>query len=619
MVLSNLPTELLLKLLSYLPTRDKVTMRYVSRRFRDVAETPSLWKEFLWLDYEPRHVCCVSSVLKVAGEHVKRIFFPDHVMRPKMLEMLCYCTNVTQLYLTETCHLSLDHMRKIVHTMAHLHQLDVFTDGNFVHKYPPGGIHWELIPRMRYDFTENLLKAIAASSVRKLNLHMHTYENVINTIESWAYNGYPIPSIAINVYLQYFKFDQFAVFRLVTFWSSATSILNLPSFEISLYSNKRIPMNLYPAVPLRKFQFGPSATPPFIRLSNHNIMGLENDIFHIRWYDHRGTVRCAITYEDELQESLIEEKHLSYPSHLHSVSYVDMSNSGACPDHLKQLAVVCPNLEQLNLQNNVNCLKDLEGLRAIVHTFQNLESLNLAGISVSSVESYLLLWELLSCLKKLTHLVIDLCVLQPPDSSDANKQSLASMFRSCRKLMALEICRDYSQSGMECSSSKEDFLFSCFPSLTHCTMWDFRYSGIMYAISNCHRLKYLHEYGARALTCEESLLPLSNSHHLQELHIDSPSLTLTDEIVEALSTHGELERVTLHINSITISAITALINNSPNLMLLKVSIRKLLFNDSHLRIYNHTNRVKKMLPHHKLFDIGKFTVHSGLEYFHYYK
>ena len=42
---------------------------------------------------------------------------------------------------------------------------------------------------------------------------------------------------------------------------------------------------------------------------------------------------------------------------------------------------------------------------------RNLQGLNLAEISTSSVESYLLLWELLSSIKKLTHLAIDLCML----------------------------------------------------------------------------------------------------------------------------------------------------------------------------------------------------------------
>ena len=37
---SRLPTELLLKIMCYLPTRDKITMRYVSRRLKHVSEIP---------------------------------------------------------------------------------------------------------------------------------------------------------------------------------------------------------------------------------------------------------------------------------------------------------------------------------------------------------------------------------------------------------------------------------------------------------------------------------------------------------------------------------------------------------------------------------------------------
>ena len=164
-----------------------------------------------------------------------------------------------------------------------------------------------------------------------------------------------------------------------------------------------------------------------------------------------------------------------------------------------------------------------------IHTCQNLESLIFKGISVSSVESYLLLWELLSSLKNLTHLVIDLCVLQPPDCSDADKKSLASIFRSCWKLKALEISRDYIQSCMERNSSKEDFLFSCFPSLTHCSY--IQYSGIMYAINNCHGLKYVYEYDGR----EENLLYL---YQITVTYKNCTLINLTDEIVEILSAHA---------------------------------------------------------------------------------
>ena len=45
-----------------------------------------------------------------------------------------------------------------------------------------------------------------------------------------------------------------------------------------------------------------------------------------------------------------------------SVSCVDFSNADVNSNHLEQLAVVCPNLQRLNLQGNINCLRDLQGL-----------------------------------------------------------------------------------------------------------------------------------------------------------------------------------------------------------------------------------------------------------------
>ena len=74
-----------------------------------------------------------------------------------------------------------------------------------------------------------------------------------------------------------------------------------------MYDNKNLPTNLYPPVPLRKFKFGPAATPPLIRLSSHGIVGLKFDIFHLREYDHYGTVRHAITPGLDLHQPLMED------------------------------------------------------------------------------------------------------------------------------------------------------------------------------------------------------------------------------------------------------------------------------------------------------------------------
>ena len=78
-------------------------------------------------------------------------------------------------------------------------------------------------------------------------------------------------------------------------------------------------------------------------------------------------------------------------------------------DHLEQLAKACPNLQQLNLLGNVNCLKSLRGLCAIAN-HQNLQGLNIAAISVQQVESCVRLWKILVDLQ-LTNVGIDICCL----------------------------------------------------------------------------------------------------------------------------------------------------------------------------------------------------------------
>ena len=64
-----LPTELLVMILSYLSIHDIVSMQFASQRFKEISETPSLWKKFVWADYEPRH----KQLLEVTTASVKKL------------------------------------------------------------------------------------------------------------------------------------------------------------------------------------------------------------------------------------------------------------------------------------------------------------------------------------------------------------------------------------------------------------------------------------------------------------------------------------------------------------------------------------------------------------------
>ena len=133
----------------------------------------------------------------------------------------------------------------------------------------------------------------------------------------------------------------------------------------------------------------------------------------------------------------VKVEHLHCISNFNSVSNVDFVGVNIYPGHLEQLAIACPNLERLNLGKAQNCLQSFQGLHAIVDICQNLQGLNLVGIPVSSVESYLLLWELLSSIKKLTHLAIDLCMLiQCSNCDSADKEKLIGMLGKCGSLKA---------------------------------------------------------------------------------------------------------------------------------------------------------------------------------------
>ena len=582
-----LPMEILFYIISYLPTRDKIKMRYVCQKFHQLSKTPLLWKKFVWSDWEPRHVCSVSNILKECGEHVREVIFPAHVISTKILEIMQCCSRVTHLSLPTGSQLKLKHLEEILRMLIHLQSLDVYASGIYI---------------------KNLFKVTTCANVQELKLHASEDDarKTLRSMKKWLKEGNTLPPV-IKIYTHV---TDYMVYKLSKFWSGSTS--KLLSFEIGLYDSAKVPMNLYPLVPLMKLQFGPGTALPFINLSNHGILELEEEVVFVNDYGHYGKKRhtLSIGFVDFCYN--FEERHLQFSlSNLHSVTCVNFSFADVYSDHLEELAVACPNLQRLNLKDVDNCLESLQGLRAIVEACQNLQGLNLAGISVSLVECYLLLWEVLSSAKKLTHLAVELCTLIPGDCDDDNEQKLIGMLRSCKSLQALEInCHDWGVICMECAdedaSFAEDFLFSHFPSLLHVrlTLTDCT-SALKYAVTSRHQLKYL---------CFENdfvndvSLPLSMSCRLQQLCLQLQSTDLSCSFVDVLSAHGELERVVLLVKSVTTNAITTLIRNSPNLVLLYIVTKQPLCDEDGVRLKqkDYIDAMSKTFIRHKLFTTGSF-------------
>ena len=69
-------------------------------------------------------------------------------------------------------------------------------------------------------------------------------------------------------------------------------------------------------------------------------------------------------------------------TNLKVLTHFSAKKCGFYSGHLEQLAIACPNIQRLNLQENVSCLNNLQGLRAIAIGCRKLESLNIMKISV---------------------------------------------------------------------------------------------------------------------------------------------------------------------------------------------------------------------------------------------
>ena len=550
--LLNLPTELLVKILLYLPICDRMMMRHISQRFRNMAEIPLLWKEFtLYCQpyLERHHMGIMENLLKVIGEHVKKLYVGVVTTALKMVYN-SNLRNVTHLILYER--ISPDRLSMIVNIMPQLQYLKLMPI-----LLDPGELNYYCENDDDNDYYNGIRDAvkllkIIPVGVKKLDLVLSNYTDLntvvtgiqvfvdercalLSTINIFGRFNVTATDNSTHDYKSYWGnywkrnwarqhcntminvlgLPANYTNNLFEFWS--TSAINLSSFEIHLYDRVPIPMNLFPPVPVRSYKFGAAVTPTLIRLGDYGIVGLKDNIFHFSEYiDDRGMISHAVTLDHGDCGSLIEERHITCTPHLHTVSYVDISYENVSSNHLQQLAVACPNLQQLLLQGNADCLEDLQGLQAIVDKCENLRSLNLAGIPVLCVESYLLFWDLLSSLKKLTLLTIDLCMILLYDFDDDDKQRLVTMCKSCHSLLALNVHLGQ-KSCIECNSINENFLFSHFPSLTYCALWNIEYSSVEHSFTNCRYLKYLHEYGSR---CEEErLLHLSRNTVIYRRHL----------------------------------------------------------------------------------------------------
>ena len=594
----ELPVELILIIVSFLSSvRDKIRLRCVSRKLRSICagDIPTLWREFEWPCYEDRdrEELCLQSVLKSCGEHVQLLSFPDHVPPSKLIKLLDHCRNVIQLDIPTT-ELHLEQVRSVLDNMKQLQKLDTKWNRET----------WRLLT---LTFNTNLKELTV-----RVKMHImsgdygYIYANTrpfVGPIYAWVKEWMDKEFVPQHINFITSSFDT-DFYTLATEMLRVWFILNRDSPPghhgfLKFYCKKSL--DLFPNIPEFQIVFGQTAVLPIAKTSDLGVLGLDTEypwVFLTSCVHGGETVYKAACMQS--CEEDVELKFVSPPTFNYLVDF-DMSWCGCLLSvHLEQVAVSCPNLQRLSLRSSKKCLTSLQGLRSIASYCNNLQGLNLIGIS--EVEDKIQLWDVLSGMK-LTHLALELCVTEPSTANE--KIKMIEVYQKFVVLIAIELNNRFCDT---CKSlrDKESILVAHFPSLEFCVIPDIHPMAIQDIINTCKKLKYLNCECAR-----EEFFLFVNYCSLQELCFRSERIDIPETFMSTISAHGGLVHVVLDVNSVTSEGITALIMNSPNLLTFHIYVNCI----DGLDQENLQLTLKEIFRNRKLFTTGGYKLAKE----HYYE
>jgi len=597
--LLNLPLEVLVFIVSFLPTREKVKIRCVSKSLHSVSEVPSLWEEFIWSHYHAsRDEKLLKYLLKMFGKHIKRFHFADKIPPSKLMVMLKFCRNVAELSLPSVCYH--EKLEKILCSMSNIQILHINLKISSINIQP-------------------LFTLSGNCNLKELSLTCITV-NMQQLLEEWANFDY-VPR-KLNIFVRESKLPiGFEISQL----QSCLPMLRakkLPTVSdsddtawFSVYIKTPVITSFVPIVQLKVTNS--SIMIPSVNASKFGILGLDFDTLLLTHGHHHGKkVHKALLQDDNVELLDTSITSLCFVTFFDaSCCYLNYFDPSCCeslyPGHLEQLSIACPNLERLNLFGNSKCLSTLQGLHSLASNCKNLRELNLKQIHVSDHEyDCLQLWEILFMMQ-LRKLGIDawmidlrnaeLPSLPPRDCPVVMKQQkLIDMFQKYSSLQILEV--DIAKKRL---SDNDLLILSYFPSIISCRLFDLPSNNCYHTLKRIFSWRYLKCLSLSKISGMLSL-SLEGQLSLQKLYIESRDTFPTDSFISALSSHGGLEHVLLCVKSLTASSITNIIESSSNLVTFNVYLCSRTFSRSQLKQLTVT--VKAKFSKRKLFNGGNFTI-----------
>ena len=604
--LITLPIEVLVYIVSFLSTREKIGIRCVSKCLNSVSEVPSLWKEFIWSRYAPRDEKLLVCVIKVFGKHFKKFHFTDHIAPSKIQAMLKHCKNVEHLSLPSFNYNTFEKLEKTINGLSRLQVLSI--------SHPTMYPSCKLFIQKTYMLSTNL---------KEVSLHYGqiSIQELLYVIQRWLKGWANCNYLPEKVNIVY-SGNSIELCSVTSYYQSCISIFRntlLPtirnSSHIAWFNIFSRSIDFSPVIPMIQLQITESSVIlPSVKASNYGILGLDHDTIHLTQGNYCGKrlhkASLTGTNNEYINASVVTTYSLT------SVTHFDVSHCNSLyPGHLEQLSLACPNLRRLDLCSSSNSLNNMLGLHSIADNCNSLQELNLCGITITNPEYCCVqLWEVL-CKMHLIHLAIESWMINVHDSSEVSlavkQQKLINMFQNFTSLKVLEV-RGTDKSVPPNNTGNELFIISYFPSISSYKIFNLPSNNSYHSlrqIFSCKYLKCLFLYNS--LPKMLSLCLEDHCSSLQQLCIHSRDTVLTETFIDTLCSHGSLEHVILCVESLSAKSINSIIEQSPHLVELQIFLRIEVFLISQLLPMIAT--IKSKFSKRKLFKGGCFNIRQHVD------
>ena len=259
------------------------------------------------------------------------------------------------------------------------------------------------------------------------------------------------------------------------------------------YSRNTMPLDIFPVPPLVEYHFGGGTSS--MSMSRTTFPGRPNIVLDLANISDTTCVSAIRPQAANLDQNT--HCYIVKPFHEVAGSIVNLDLSTAddlLPAHLTVVSEMCCSLQQLVLLWCTRCLTSLEGLRNVAMKCP-LKGLSLEGIEAKYVPCTMELWTIISSMEKLTHLMIESCLLV--QSFESTTEGALIKIPQYLKCLQIYIC---------CACSDDHLkVIADLPHLTYLKIFGLRpstkpYRFLVEVFKNCPSLKCVDlevSYGAK--------------------------------------------------------------------------------------------------------------------------